>query len=193
MYFGIGTVQDKEQAVQLYKEAAESDSTKAMLALAALHEPSDTSQALWYYDHAAEHEPYALYKLGEFMESGLYGGNFRSKPSLAFALGFYKKATTKGVGCREALFKLGEYFQHGKEVEKNIQQAIRRYEEAAAEGHTLAMNALGILYYNDMNDYSQATEWFKKASEKGCSQSLCNLGNCYEFGHGVEKNRDMAY
>jgi TPR repeat protein len=55
------------------------------------------------------------------------------------------------------------------------------------------MNALGSLYYNDMHDYDQATEWFKKASEKGCTRSLNNLGSCYESGHGVEKNRDTAY
>jgi len=47
------------------------------------------------------------------------------------------------------------------------------------------MNALGSLFYNDLKDYSQAAEWFKKASEKGCERSLNNLGTCYEFGHGV--------
>ena len=35
-------------------------------------------------------------------------------------LGFYKKSTQQDVGCREALFKLGEYYQKGIEVERNI-------------------------------------------------------------------------
>ncbi len=55
------------------------------------------------------------------------------------------------------------------------------------------MNALGSLYYNDTKDFTQAAEWFKKASEKGCARSLNNLGLCYEYGNGVEKDRDMAY
>jgi len=55
------------------------------------------------------------------------------------------------------------------------------------------MNALGILYYNDYNDYSQATEWFKQAAEKGCTRSLNNLGVCYELGHGAKLDIDMAY
>ena len=55
------------------------------------------------------------------------------------------------------------------------------------------MNALGSLFYNDLKDFSQATEWFKKASEKGCARSLNNLGICYEFGHGVQVDRDQAY
>jgi TPR repeat protein len=69
--------QDKNQAIQLYKESSENDCTKAMLALAALNEPINTQEALWYYDHAAAHEPYALYKLGEFMENGLQCGKLR--------------------------------------------------------------------------------------------------------------------
>ena len=55
------------------------------------------------------------------------------------------------------------------------------------------MNALGLLFYNEFADYTQATIWFKKASDKGCTRSLCNLGSCYEFGNGVTKDRDMAY
>ena len=54
------------------------------------------------------------------MEKGLYEEGFRSKPNAAFALGFYKKSTQQDVGCREALFKLGEYYQKGIEVERNI-------------------------------------------------------------------------
>jgi len=47
------------------------------------------------------------------------------------------------------------------------------------------MNALGSLFYNDLKDFAQAAEWFKKASEKGCIRSINNLGSCYEFGNGV--------
>ena len=38
-------------------------------------------------------------------------------------------------------------------MEKNIGLAVRKYEEAAAEGHVLAMNALGSLFYNDLKDH----------------------------------------
>lgn len=55
------------------------------------------------------------------------------------------------------------------------------------------MNALGSVFYNELHDYNQAAEWFKKASEKGCTRSLNNLGICYEFGRGVAKDRDQAF
>lgn len=76
----------------MYEESAKNDCTRAMLALATIYEPTDTKSAFKYYDQAAVSEPYALFKLGEFMEKGLYEEAFRSKPNTALALGFYKKA-----------------------------------------------------------------------------------------------------
>lgn len=55
------------------------------------------------------------------------------------------------------------------------------------------MNALGTLFYTEIMDYNQAAEWFKKASEKGCTRALNNLGVCYEQGHGVPKDYDQAF
>jgi TPR repeat protein len=55
------------------------------------------------------------------------------------------------------------------------------------------MNALGSLFYNEMKDYKQAAEWFKKAADRGFTRALNNLGICYEFGHGVDRDRDTAF
>ena len=65
--------------------------------------------------------------------------------------------------------------------------------ESAAEGYAEAMNALGSLFYNELKDYKQAVEWFKKAAERGFTRALSNLGLCYEYGHGVDKDRDTAF
>jgi len=123
----------------------------------------------------------------------LYGHGYRgkAKPELAFA--FYREASRRENGCREALYKMGEFFQRGLEGDKNLTSAIRKYDESQAEGHVLAMNALGALYYNEIKDFNQAAEWFKKASAKGCERAINNLGLCYERGHGVTKDRDKAF
>ena len=55
------------------------------------------------------------------------------------------------------------------------------------------MNALGSLFYNELKDYNQAAEWFRKAAERGCARALNNLGICYEQGKGVEIDMDMAF
>lgn len=36
--------------------------------------------------------------------------------------------------------------------------------------------------------HGRPISWIKKAAEKGCRDWQCNLGNCYCYGHGVEKD-----
>lgn len=55
----------------IYEESARSGCTKAMLALASIYERTNSSAAFKYYDEAGVTEPYALFKLGDFMEKGL--------------------------------------------------------------------------------------------------------------------------
>lgn len=73
------------------------DCPKAMLALASIHEKGlddesqictmgaiqkrrgceNSAKAFEFYDKAAESEPYALFKLGQFMEQGKYEEGYR--------------------------------------------------------------------------------------------------------------------
>ena len=79
-------------ALRLYEESEKLECTKALLAMGSIYEKGlvneqaerggcqslgaieknctepDTSKAFEYYDNVAESEPYALYKLGQFME-----------------------------------------------------------------------------------------------------------------------------
>ena len=47
---------------------------------------------------------------------------------------FYKRAANleSNQESKEAIFKIGQFYQKGIEVEKNLQLAIRKYEEVAA-------------------------------------------------------------
>lgn len=48
---------------------------------------------------------------------------------MQLAYKFYKRALDRE--CKEATFKVAYFYQHGIETEKNIQIAIRKYEDAA--------------------------------------------------------------
>lgn len=216
-FFGFAPNANNKEALRLYEESENLMNSKALLALGSIYEKGlinersdrggitnmgaveiasgepDFQKAFELYDQASDTEPYALFKLGQFMEKGLYEEGYRGKPNLAFAFAFYRKAAQHENGCREALYKQGEFYQKGLGVEKNIQFAIRKYDESQAEGYVLSMNALGTVFYNELQDYNQAAEWFKKASEKGCTRSLNNLGICYEKGRGVPKDLDQAF
>ena len=59
-----------------------------------------------------------------------------------------------------------------------------------------SMFHLGTLYYYGecgiVNDFSQAFNYFKQASEKGNRPALYYLGLCYEYGRGVPKDMTKA-
>ena len=186
----MGTIYEKG----LVNDTVEKGGCQSLGAIEKSCTEPNTAKAYDYYDTAAEEEPYALYKLGQFMEQGLFEEGYRGKPNTQFAYAFYKKAIEhqKG-GVREAHQKFGEYYQFGKHVNKNVGMAKRSMEEAAADGSLLAMNSLGSIFYNEDKDYYQAAEWFRKAADKGFTRAINNLGTCYEFGQGVKQDRDKAF
>lgn len=135
-FFGFAPKASKKEAMRLYEES-EGYSSKAMLALGSINEKGligsnnrnehggvssmgaieksvtepDFAKAFDYYDLASDTEPYALFKLGQFMENGLYQeGGYLGKPSFAWAFKFYQKAVKHEHGCREALYKQGEFY-----------------------------------------------------------------------------------
>ena len=51
------------------------------------------------------------------------------------------------------MYKIGQLIQYGIDYEKNLKNAIRKFEDAAAHNHVLSMNALGSLYFNEKQDF----------------------------------------
>ena len=179
---------------------------KAMMVLGRLYEEGigtkkDTSKALAYYEYASQHEPYAIYKIGTFLEEGIHPECIDGQPNRELAFSSFREAQNQGdfeqeSAFKEASFKVGQYYQFGYGVvEKNLNAARRHYESAAADGHIESMNALGSLFFNEneFRDYEQAAAWFKKAADRGYNRGICNLGICYELGVGVEKDWNQAF
>ena len=158
----------------------------------------DIDKAFAYYDSAAqEMEPYAIYKVGQFLEEGVHPECQNKKPNKELAHRAYCEAFTQGEmqaqPSREALYKRGQYFQFGYGVlDKNFHYAIKNYDAAATDGHVESMNALGSLYFRDLREHEQAAQWFKKAADRGYTRAINNLGICYAFGYGVEKDFNEA-
>jgi TPR repeat protein len=72
---------------------------------------------------------------------------------MQFAFKFYKRAAE--LECKEAIYKLGYFFENGIETEKNIDLAMRKYDAVASDNYELAMNALGTLFHSEAyKDYS---------------------------------------
>ena len=113
------------------------------------------------------------------------------------ALRCYREAGD--LGNVEALFKLGDCYEKGLGVEKDLKEAVKWYRMAAEQGYARAQSVLGWYYVNGRVtiDPKEAIKWYTKAAEQGYTGSpqglvQVELGDCYAKGLGVEKDLKEA-
>lgn len=96
-------------------------------------------------------------------------------------------------GDRDAQFQLGELYEDGEIVDRNIEKAVEFYGEAAAQEHQGAQYALGLVLQLGSGveqDIASAMAWYRKAARQGHELSQLALGDQYRLGLAVP--RDLA-
>ena len=106
------------------------------------------------------------------------------------------------LGDPTAQFALGQLYQQGLGVNKDLKKAVDYYMAAIAQQDLQAEYTLGIFYFNGEggeHDYQQALGWLNDAAFKGNPESQYVLGRLLERGYQtpdgkwvVEPNRDRA-
>ncbi len=106
-----------------------------------------------------------------------------------------KKAAN--LGYPAAQFYLGKLYETGGAgLKKDLTEARRWTERAAAGGDVAAMHNLGLYYYEGeagAQDSAKAAQWFRRAAEQGVKDSQYNLALLYAKGYGVAQNQVEAY
>ncbi|CAG8680291.1 3043_t:CDS:1, partial [Scutellospora calospora] len=126
----------------------------------------------------------AQYFLGRCYEIG-----WNTKKNMKKAIEQYYEAAKKG--CAAAEYKLGDYFY---KINKYT-QAYPLLKSAADKRNAMALNTLGLCYQKGRGTNANKAEGFKifeQAAKMGLPASQYELGNCYEYGEGVEKNWNKA-
>lgn len=98
-------------------------------------------------------------------------------------------------GHVQALAILGECYQKGTGVERDMEKAVECFEESAAAGCTAAMNSLALCCLWGLGrkqDRTRAVELYLQAAGNGDAAAQNNLGHCYESGTGVEPDAAKA-
>lgn len=73
-------------------------------------------------------------------------------------------------GNPEAMYKLGQFYENGQAVPKNMAEAARWYRKAAGKGELASMARLGVLHgngYGVLKDRAEALFWFLAARKLG--------------------------
>ena len=70
----------------------------------------------------------------------------------------------------------------GEGIKQDYAQAMNWYRKAIEKDNAVAMNNIGVLYFDGKGvtqDYIEAAKWYEKAADKGYPQALYNLGLMY--------------
>lgn len=94
-------------------------------------------------------------------------------------------------------FELAVRYLKGTGVPQNDQEALKWFQKAAEQGHSVAQNVMGHYYKNGLGamaceDKDMALEWWNKSAQQGNVDSQYNLGICYEDGYGVDTDAELA-
>lgn len=90
---------------------------------------------------------------------------------------------------------LGQMFEKGEDVDRDLSEAARWYELSAKQGDADAQFSIAFMY-DQGQGVPQCDElaamWYQKAAEQGDAAAQNNLGLMYDGGRGVEQNPHEA-
>lgn len=131
----------------------------------------------------------AMYDLGLIYLQGLGFAKDEGRARL-----WFQKSVD--LGNTRAMTALGLLYSASSEsFPADEAQALRLFEQAAADEDPIAMNSLGVFYETGRHvpqDYDAARTWYERAAALGNEVAMRNLGSLYERGVGVRKDIDIA-
>ncbi|HVV68329.1 MAG TPA: tetratricopeptide repeat protein [Gammaproteobacteria bacterium] len=148
----------------------------------------DKKAAVAWYRLAAEEEyPPAQYNLATCYHNG-YGVEKDFKE----AFEWYKAAAENNFA--QAQYQLGANYYDGEGVTQNIKEAIHWLSKAAEQNNPDAQCKLGYHYSQKGvdQDFAKALALYRKAAEQNDSVAEFNIGACYFYGEGVNRNLEIA-
>lgn len=193
---GYGVEKDLTNAKLHYESAATLGNPEARNSLAELYESGegvehDIDKSIEYYRlAAADDHPVALCRLAQlsFVDE--------SQEDKSAALGYCRRAVNEG--SVDAIVLLGEAYENGWGVEKDIGKASELYQKALESGSKTAAKKNEELkpevqYLRGVEcmegkvcprDFVKARQWFEKSAEQGNPDAACRLAEMLQNGLG---------
>jgi TPR repeat protein len=192
-HYGLGTPQDRKEAVRLFRLAAAKGNARAQYYLGyclayGLGATQDDIEAIEQLLLAsAQKESNAQYLLGCFHYDGKILPLNYSEAAKYFRLAADQHPT--------AQYMLGKCYMQSDGVSKDISEGIKWIRLAAERGEIQAVRELGLCYYLGNGvppDPKEAARLFRWAANKGDAKAQYALGLCYLVGKGVPRNESNA-
>ena len=193
---GKGTAANNALSFKWFLESAKNDNKDSQFKAGRFYDigkgvNKDHKQANYWYAKAADKgHSVAMNNLGYNYQFGI-----GIEKDLKKAFELYQKAANLNnmYGCQN----LAVMYNDGTYVKQDYVIAYKWYLKGAELGNAASMNMVGQYNLHGRGrdkDYATAAKWYKKAIETNpnLGSAYCNLGYCYEFGYGVEKDYNKA-
>lgn len=97
-------------------------------------------------------------------------------------------------GYDEAMLDIGLRYDGDDELSEDLDQAMEWYQKAYAQHGSVAGDAaiLIAMIYERKDQEEKAFEWYSKGAEEGSEDAMYFLAQSYEYGAGVQANREKA-
>lgn len=184
---------DEKRAIELIRLAAEQGHPDAQADLAEAYTngtvvPKSQKLALmWALRGAAQKNGPAMWRAGWLYR---FGDGIQD-PKLAFA--FFKAGAA--LGNTDSMNSLGNIYELGQGVDKDLKQSVKWYKLAAEKGNYIAQYNLGKLYQSGTGvtkDLTIAAKWYKNSADMGYPDAQYAIGYSFLNGEGVPKDVDEA-
>ena len=211
---GNGLPRRADQAAIWYRKAAEQGNEKAQNSLAVLYwlrdgvEKDKTEAVRWYRKAARQGNANAMFNLGAAYYNGegvREGVSINDTLSYAWFLLSSEAGNSSGQdaakrsqaergpnGFSEACLVIGQMYETGGDLPKNLELAAAWYRKANEHGNREAAIRLATMYLIAM-DYSQARPWCEAAAKERLPAGYYCLGYLYQHGSGVDPNLKEAF
>ena len=178
-----------DEAVKWYTAAAAQGYGPSQMNLAQMYENGigvrrSSAEAIRWYRKAVE--------VGDGESRWQLANLYAAKGSYAEAVPLYNRSIEHDD--YRAMLQLGEMYEHGRGVKKDMDEAVRLYERAA-DRSPWAQAKLGALYsggHGVPKDEAKALAYTERAAQTGEGTAQASLGWMYEQGIGVRRDYAKA-
>lgn len=183
-----------------FSEANFIDHDKAMMyfheAIALKHPEALNMMGVYYEQYAKEtgdfNEAISLY-----IEAMSYG-SLNALDNLKQVISYISKPSSESeleklIGI--LTFDAAMQYHYGRDVEKNLDQALKLYEVSSAYQNTSAMVNISFIFLGEQTvlNHKKAYEYALKAAFLGNNFAMNNVGWCYHKGLGVSVDINQAF
>ncbi len=197
---GLGTDQSYETAALWLELAAEKSHKYAQYTLAGLYAKGqgvekDLKRAFsLYHASAIQGNPYASYELAKMFRDGTGTVKSAGQVEEHFQDAFSGFLVLEEQSHDDKLqYRLGQMLYQGIGTERDEEEAVRYWQQAAKLGNVNAQYALGKFWLDTgTGDVHQAAAWLEKAADVGNTSAQYVLAKLYLEGRLGEKDAEKA-